>query len=77
MYFVQFLPYTIRIFCSAVCKLKLKMADDELEAIRRQRMSELQAKHGVRRETRPHLACPIKGDARVVHAVMQCLGALF
>uniref|UniRef100_A0A8C7TRQ4 Programmed cell death protein 5 n=1 Tax=Oncorhynchus mykiss TaxID=8022 RepID=A0A8C7TRQ4_ONCMY len=26
------------------------MADDELEAIRRQRMAELQSKHGVRRE---------------------------
>uniref|UniRef100_A0A3Q0R866 Programmed cell death protein 5 n=1 Tax=Amphilophus citrinellus TaxID=61819 RepID=A0A3Q0R866_AMPCI len=28
------------------------MADDELEAIRRQRMAELQAKHGVRTEQR-------------------------
>uniref|UniRef100_A0A667YNE5 Programmed cell death protein 5 n=1 Tax=Myripristis murdjan TaxID=586833 RepID=A0A667YNE5_9TELE len=29
------------------------MADDELEAIRRQRMAELQAKHGVRGEPEP------------------------
>uniref|UniRef100_A0A673AR76 Programmed cell death protein 5 n=1 Tax=Sphaeramia orbicularis TaxID=375764 RepID=A0A673AR76_9TELE len=29
------------------------MADDELEAIRRQRMAELQAKHGVRTEHEP------------------------
>lgn len=40
------------------------MADDELEAIRRQRMAELQAKHGVRtrRELGNVFAAALKGD---------------
>lgn len=43
------------------------MADDELEAIRRQRMAELQAKHGVRTESEQGSVCApaLKGDAEL------------
>ncbi|KAJ0002144.1 hypothetical protein NQD34_001940 [Periophthalmus magnuspinnatus] len=40
------------------------MADDELEAIRRQRMAELQAKHGVRKPDHNHLYYCREADMR-------------